>query len=202
MVTRLAVLLFIAITSAAAQTPARPPTNPPHLAEMPLPDRVVREITSPDPIEAATRQMGAFEQLREIIAELSSGRVAIGTPTSDEDRIRNEYLTAQNAVLNRVRRNPQDAALYSRLQRLNEDPALRGELLAKFFSPAFRAQSTAISNELAARRAVMRQQNTAFGGAAIQQPTAGPNAPAAAGAFAHSSKRQFCGYHRNNYSAF
>ena len=34
--------------------------NPPHLSGMPTVDRVVREITAPDPRDAVARQMGAL----------------------------------------------------------------------------------------------------------------------------------------------
>jgi hypothetical protein len=64
-------------------------------------------------------------------------------------------------------KTPADEALLPALRRFDEDPALRDELLKRFFSPALQAQSVAVSKELQARRAALRRQNAAFGGTAI-----------------------------------
>src|SRR5687767_12852672 len=107
----LMVLVSVALPRGQGQ-PARPGRlNPPHLAEMPLVDRVLREITAADPRDAVARQMGAFEQLGEIIAELSGGRAAIGQQTPDEDRIMGEYRAARYAAQSTLVRTPADEAL-------------------------------------------------------------------------------------------
>jgi type IV secretion system protein VirD4 len=162
-------VLFIAAKAFAA--------NVSHLSEMPSVDRVMREITGANPMETAARRMGAFEQLGEIVAELSEGRAAIGQPTADENRIIQSYQTARFQVQQSVVRTPQDEALLPSLRRFDEDPALRSELLNRFFSPALRARSAALSQELQARRAAMRANQTAFGGKATPPPTTPPTEP-------------------------
>jgi hypothetical protein len=178
--------LLVSVLPAAAQgVPGRPGRfNPPHLAEMPLVERVLRDITAPDPRDAAARQMGAFEQLNEIIEELSGGRTAIGQATPDEVRIMGEYRQARYEVQQRLVRTPQDEALLPALRRFDEDPALRVELVKRFLSPALGAQSTAISQQLQARRAAMRQRQAANGGIpdAFGGSAARPAAPAPAAA--------------------
>ena len=154
--------------------------NPPHLSEMPTVQRVVSEITAPDSRDAVARQMGAFEQLNEVIAELSQGRVAIGTATPDEERIMAEYRAARTTVMLTLVKTTADETLLPALRRFDTDPALRDELLKRFFSPALQAQSVAISRELQGRRAALRKQNAAFGGTAVA-PAAQP-APQPAGA--------------------
>lgn len=168
--------LFLLVSLPFTAQPSRPGRlNPPHLTEMPTVSRVLEEISAPDPLLAAARQMGAFEQLNEVIEELSGGRAALGTPTPDESRIMQEYRDARLAAMNRVYRGPQDDALLPKLRQFDADPDLRQELLKRFFSPALQSQSTALSRQLQARRSAMRQQNVAFGGQAA--PTARPTAP-------------------------
>lgn len=153
--------------------------NPPHLSEMPTVERVVREITATDPRDAVARQMGAFEQLNEVLAELSQGRAAIGTLTPDEERIMGEYRAARTTAMQTLVKTAADEALLPALRRFDTDPALRNELLRRFFSPALQAQSAAISKELLARRTALRQQNAAFGGTAVA-PAAQPSPQTAA----------------------
>jgi len=181
--TNLAALALGAVllsTSSFAQLARPGRLNPPHLNEMPLVERVQREITAPNPQDAPARLAGAFEQLSEIIEELSGGRTAVGRQTPDEDRIMGEYRTARSTILQKVLGNSIDQVAFAAMRRFDEDPALREELVNKFFSPALRAQSMAISRELQARRAAMRQQQTAFGGQAIARPAAPSAAPAPA----------------------
>ena len=166
-------VFFIAATAFAA--------NVSHLSEMPNVDRVMREITAADPQEAAARRMGAFEQLGEIVAELSEGRAAMGQQTADENRIMQSYRDARFQVQQSVVRTPQDEALLPSLRRFDEDPALRTELLNKFFSPALRTRSASLSQELQARRAVIRANQTAGGQAAPTQTTAPPVPPVVLG---------------------
>jgi hypothetical protein len=173
-----AVTLVLPVTLVFGQ--ARPGRlNPPHLSEMPTVQRVVSEITAPNPRDAVARQMGAFEQLNEVIAELSMGRVAIGTATPDEERIMAEYRAARTTQMLTLVKTPADEAMLPALRRFDTDPGLRDELLKRFFSPALQAQSAAISRELQARRAALRKQNAAVGGTAVA-PAAQPS-PQAAG---------------------
>ena len=141
--------------------------NPAHLNEMPPVELVLREITAADPKEAAARQIGAFEQLNEIIGDLSNGRLAIGTPTPDEQRVTQGYAEARGAIMVAHWKTFADDEV---LRRFEQDPALREELVNRFFSPALREQYGALYRELQARRAVLRQQNAAFGGTASPPP--------------------------------
>ncbi|MEP7364174.1 MAG: hypothetical protein ABI972_13040 [Acidobacteriota bacterium] len=179
-----AILLLLSaflIGSAYGQRTGR--LNPPHLAEMPLPQRVVAEITAADAKDAAARRMGVFQQLQDIIEELSNGRTAVGRETPDEARILAEYRTAHYEALkpyeDQANRDP-DFLRYMR--RFDNDPGLREEILSRFFSPALRAQSEAITRQLQGRLAALRQQAPAFGGTPQQAPSmAAPNqAPRAA----------------------
>lgn len=145
--------------------------NPPHLNEMPAVERVMREITAADPKDAAARQIGAFEQLNEIIGNLSNGRLAIGTPTPDEQRVTQGYAEARNTLMVANWKTLADDEV---LRRFDNDPALHEELVNRFFSPPLRDQYIALYNRLQAGRRVLRQQNAAFGGTA-----APPAAPAA-----------------------
>jgi hypothetical protein len=147
--------------------------NPPHLREMPSVDRVMREISVPDPKEAAARLAGAFSQLSDIVAELSNGRVAVGNPTPDEQLVMDAYNNARGAVMTAYWKTPADDEV---LRRLDDDPALREELVNRFFSPEMREQYMVLYRELQARRGVLRQQNAAFGGTAAPQaaPAADP----------------------------
>jgi hypothetical protein len=160
-------LMFLAVTVAFGQPERAGRLNPPHLNEMPTVERVLRKITAPNPLDAAARQMGAFERLNEVIEELSGGRAAVGRLTPDQDRIMGEYRTARVAVMQKQFQKPgDDERLLPALRRFDAGPGLRDELVSRFFSPALRAQSVALSRQLQARRAAMRQQNIAFGGQA------------------------------------
>lgn len=169
---RLAIGLLATVFVFAAHGQRSGRLNPPHLAEMPLPQQVVAAIAATDPEEAAARRIGAFQQLQDLIEELSSGRTALGNDTPDEKRIRAEYALARYEAMkpyeDRANRN---ADFLQHLRRFENDPALREEILNRFFSPALRAQSQAITRQLNARIAAMRQRNEAFGGTA-QAPAA------------------------------
>lgn len=152
--------------------------NPPHLAEMPLPEQVLSGVTAADPEEAAARRIGAFQQLQDLIEELSSGRSALGNDTPDEKRLRAEYAQARyEAMKPYEERANRDAVYLQSLRRFENDPALREEILNLFFSPALRAQSQAITRQLNARIAGMRQRNEAFGGTAQAPASASVGAP-------------------------
>jgi hypothetical protein len=172
---------FLAMLSAvalSAQTPR--PANPAYLSEMPAPDRVFREITAADPVERATRQAGAFQQLQDIIEELSAPRAALGNFTPDENRVLGDYRTARVTAMKSV-----EERHVPMLRRYDNDPALRDEILNRFFSPAFRARSLAVSAEMQRRIAIIRQTAPAFGGtpartsAAAPAPSVAPPAPPA-----------------------
>jgi hypothetical protein len=166
----IALLALLPISVAQGQRTGR--LNPPHLSEMPTPQRVVAEITAADPKDAAARRMGVFQQLQDIIGELSNGRAALGRETPDEAQILGEYRIAHYEALKPYEDQAnRDPGFLRSLQRLDNDPGLREEILKRFFSPALRAQSQAISAQLTARLAALRQHAPAFGGA----PQAAPN---------------------------
>jgi len=68
--------------------------NPPYLAEMPTAERVMETMKTDDPRESATRQMAAFEELMDIIKELSGPREFRGW-LPDETKILTEYSAAK-----------------------------------------------------------------------------------------------------------
>ncbi|MCC6265491.1 MAG: hypothetical protein IT169_18100 [Bryobacterales bacterium] len=164
---RLAIGLLATMFVFAAHGQRSGRLNPPHLAEMPLPEQVIAAITAASPEETAARRIGAFRQLQDLVEELSNGRTAIGNDTPDEKRIRAEYALARYEAMKPYEdRANRDADFLRSLRRFENDPALREEILTRFFSPALRAQSQAITRQLNARIAGMRQRNEAFGGTA------------------------------------
>ena len=169
----IALLATVFLSAAQGQRPGR--LNPPHLAEMPLPQRVVAEITAADPQEAAARRIGAFQQLQDMIEELSNGRTALGNDTPDEKRIRAEYAQARyDAMKPYEERANRDFDFLQSLRRFENDLALREEILNRFFSPALRTQSQAVTRQLNARIAALRQRNEALGGTGQASPQAPP----------------------------
>ena len=74
------------------------PLHQPQLAEMPTFERVMREITHADPLEAAARQAGAFFQLEAMVEILSDGRNFRRQLTAEEDRIIKSYRQGNGVV--------------------------------------------------------------------------------------------------------
>jgi hypothetical protein len=106
---------------------AQAPLNPPHLADFPDVDRVLREIQGSDPTDAAKRQMGAFWQMRKVLYDLATRNPGEGTP--DEERIANAYYVAYSELQKKF-------SLIT--SRYDVDPDFRDEVFDKFFSPGFR----------------------------------------------------------------
>src|SRR5262245_40919013 len=71
--------------------------NPPYLAEMPSPERVLQTMKTSDPHETALRQVWAFYELIEIIKTLSGDREFRGL-LPDEQKIVGDYQVAQYKV--------------------------------------------------------------------------------------------------------
>lgn len=133
-------LAFLIALNAFGQTVRQGRFNPSYLTEMPLPDRVISEINGLNPIDTAARRMGAFQQLNNIITEMSS---ALGQRTPDEDRIRQEYLAARSRVQQTF-----DPRLLPDVDMYNVEPKLRDEILNRFFSPSLRNQlKTAVKQQ-------------------------------------------------------
>lgn len=87
------------VSPAAAPAAAKPilrpgKFNPPGLAEMPTAERVMEAMKTGDPRETATRQMATFEELMDIIKELSGPREFRGW-LPDETKILTEYGAAK-----------------------------------------------------------------------------------------------------------
>ena len=174
---RPAALLLSAVLVAMALAAQPRALNPAYLAEMPPVLRVLREITGADPVDKAARQAGAFQQLHDIIEELSAPRAALGQFTPDENRILGEYRTARVAVMQSV-----EERHIPMLRRYDEDPALRDELLNRFFSPGLRSRSLSVSREMQRRIAILRQTSPAFGGPAPRAAAAPASAVATSAA--------------------
>lgn len=140
-------------TPAKSAAASAGPTNPAYLSEMPAPARVLAEIKGKDEEDTGERQMGAYRALVQIIDDMAYGlshrnvsdadnRAA----TPDEKRIRFAYETAYADLWHKV--TNKEGHVY------DHDPALRNELLAKFFSENFRAQYfQANKNAMAAYKA-------------------------------------------------
>lgn len=70
--------------------------NPAYLSEMPTAERVMEAMKTGDPRETATRQMAAFEELMDVIKELSGPREFSRSGwLPDEMKILTEYSTAK-----------------------------------------------------------------------------------------------------------
>ena len=112
--------------------------NPPYLAEMPAPARVVAEIKGKDAEDTGERQMGAFVTLVQIIDDMAWGighryvNIADSTKaTPDETRIRLAYQTAYADLWHKV--TNKEGHVY------DHDRSLHNEILGKFFSEDFRS---------------------------------------------------------------
>ena len=159
--------------------------NPAHLREMPGVESVIKAMAASNPRDSVARAMGAFAQLQEVVEELSQGRTAIGTETPDERKVLGEYRSAYYAVQATLIKGPGDEHMLQELRRFDEDPALREELLTRFFSPALQGQSRSVSRVLQARLAAFRKQNAANGGVVtLGTANPSPSAPARATATA------------------
>lgn len=115
------------------------PTTPAYLKEMPAPARILSEIKGKDVEDTGERQMGAFQALNQMIYDMAWGlehryvAYADGTKlTPDERRITMAYQTAYADLWHKV--TNKEGHVY------DHDPALRNEMLKKFFSDNFRAQ--------------------------------------------------------------
>ena len=129
-------ILLSGTTLNVAQVP-RPETTQSFLAEMPAPDRILREIQGTDPADTAARQMGAYKQLRKIIEDLAwnlDHRYETRL-TPAETQIRNAYEEAYARVW---RAGPDKSA--DNMHGLDRDLRFREEILNKFFSTNFRAR--------------------------------------------------------------
>lgn len=88
--------------SAPSQAPAPPQAsggtqqagNPPYLKEFPTADQVMAQMKGKDARDTANRQMGAFEQLQQILKDLAGSRWLRGQLTADEGRILGAYNLA------------------------------------------------------------------------------------------------------------
>jgi hypothetical protein len=91
-------------TSSAAPTQASTPaqgsggaqqaSNPPYLKEFPTVDQVMAQMKGTDAKDTANRQMGAFEQLQQILKDLAGPRLLRGQLTADESRTLGNYNLA------------------------------------------------------------------------------------------------------------
>jgi len=135
--------------------PAAPPVaNQRQLAEMPSPDRVLREITHADPLEAAARQAGAFFQLEAMVEVLSEGRNFRRQLTAEEERIIKSYKQANSAVYKQAdsllpQGNPGEQPSPSvkwqnRVGDYRRSKPYQAELLQKFFSPSWQQSFLAV----------------------------------------------------------
>jgi hypothetical protein len=143
-------------------------TNPAYLSEMPAPARILAEIKGKDAEDTAERQMGAFEALKKMMDDMAWGLghryvndADTRALTPDERRIRLGYQTAYADLWHKV--TNKEGHVY------DHDPALRNELLAKFFSENFRAQYFQSDRNAAAGYRAFQERM--YGSSANAQPT-------------------------------
>lgn len=107
--------------------------TPSYLNEMPTPARIISEIKGKDAEDTIERQMGAFQALIKMIADMAWGLEKRYIPrrvTPDEDRIRLAYGQAYADLWQKAAKK--EDHLY------DHDLHLLGELLTKLFPQSFR----------------------------------------------------------------
>ena len=137
----------------STQRPAQA-SNSQQLAEMPPPDRVLREITHPDPLEAAARRAGAFFQLEAMVEVLSEGRNFRRQLTAEEERIIKSYKQANSAVHKQADsllppgnpgEQPSPGVKWQiQVRHYRSSKPYQAELLQKFFSPSWQQNFLAV----------------------------------------------------------
>jgi hypothetical protein len=144
-------------TSGGLQQPTRPPASAPsYLSEMPAVDRILRDVQGKDALDTAARQAGAFWQLRNAIdgfayAQHRSDRQF----TPEEQRLATAYGAAHSAAAQTVQNLL--ATPEAKRKWFNEGPnyendrRLLDELLARYLSPASRAEYYGAIGDLDAR---------------------------------------------------
>jgi hypothetical protein len=123
-------------TNAQTQTP-----NPLYLREMPTEEKVLHDVRGVDPLDAAARQSGAFQQFNQIIYDIAlvqhRDRIHL---LPDERKIADYYDAAQERAWSRATTAAgQDRARLRKLAAYATDPDFTVALLDHFFSPNFRA---------------------------------------------------------------
>jgi len=171
--------LGVSLLSATAAYPQA--LNPPYLAEMPVPARVIAEIKGKDAEDTGERQMGALIALIQIMDEMAWGighRYVNDADTTritpDERRIRLAYQTAYAELWHKVKNK--EGHVY------DHDRALLTEILNKFFSENFRTlYSKSNANAAAGSKAFHEKMYSNPSNTASTQPanqTASPGSTA------------------------
>ncbi len=136
----------------ATSQPGSGPLNPAYLAELPSPDRVMKEIQGSDATDTLNRQMGAMWQLKRMIEDAAGPRQFRGL-TPDEGRLIGEYSYAYDR-LSKMPGAP-------RLSDFDVDPRFRAELLDRFHMNQIRThlqQSDAVFAQRHQQRLQAEQQ--------------------------------------------
>lgn len=122
--------------------------SPDYLTEFPSPERVLAEIKGRDDRDTKAKQVGALRQLWHMVASLAPGRAE----TPEETQLRQAYNVASGQIdrpmmatfseadTERLGFKSPRAQWVALCSMYESDEALREELLARFFSPAFRTR--------------------------------------------------------------
>jgi len=156
---------------------------PGYLKEMPDPARVLASFGGSDDLDRTARQKAAFIVLRDMIGELSDGRVYRHQLTADEQRIYKSYEDAWGLVPTPHFDEAESRRLgwaspsgkWTKLQQdLRLDTAFRNELLDRFFSPAWKSSFLAVEarQDQKVRDFKRRQEQLASGRQVTAQPLA------------------------------
>jgi LemA protein len=127
-----------------------------YLKEMPSPDKVVSGLSGANRRDLSAKQAGAMYQMRNLIWDLAGERVFHNQLTSEETRLTGLYVARYGAITSAESKTfdaketrelgaqSTRAKWFDARTRYETSPEFRGELLTRFFSPAFRTRLAAL----------------------------------------------------------
>jgi len=143
---------------------------PGYLNEMPDPARVLATFGGSDSFDRTARQLGALHQLKNMVEDLSDGRIYTNQLTADEKRIIGRYLAASSRVeIPHFSDDVESRRWWDLKTHYEVDKAFRNELLDRFFSPAWKSNYLAIVAPNEKKVAARQQAAAAQQQAAAQQ---------------------------------
>jgi hypothetical protein len=125
------------------------PVDTGYLKEMPAPARVLADMRGSDNLDTIARQWGALYQLRNIISEMSEGRIYLNQLTDSEKQLNQAYFKAMSDLptptfdedeTKRLGMNSPRARWFGLRTRYELDESFRNELLKRYFSPEWQAK--------------------------------------------------------------
>lgn len=134
---------------APASGTAQQTFNPPYLKEFPTVDQVLARLKGTDSKDTANRQMGAFEQFKQILQNLAGSRGLRGQLTPDEAQILGNYALAYDNLAKPL--NYPDDGYFA-------NPDFVATLFNTFSMPTVKQQWLAQNAQLAARVKASQQR--------------------------------------------